>query len=562
MKSYTIGTRGSLLALTQCGQIKRQLEALTGHQFHLKILKTQGDQITNAPLWQLEGKDFFTKELDEALLAKEVDLVVHSYKDLGSIRPPNIELAAITERFFGEDILLVKKSTIKKMREGSLQNFSVGTSSPRRMYNLKKYLGDYLPKSSTQNVLPIEIRMLRGNVNSRLKKMIDGEFDGVVLALPGLERLALEISPRSTNHSSSELIGQIQNDITQLLTDLDFMILPQSQLPSAAAQGALGIECLTSNHELKALLKKLHHQPTADAIGEERTYFKNYGGGCHLPIGIHVKKFEDYYLHFHRGEYQGKEFSLEKMTRTDGEGLILPQFVAPPKMFIGLPQKKLHSILQENRIELPHSGQILGDFLITKQSLPLQFPQTFAEKILYITGKNTFHGLKTLSSTNAIEDKWIFTAGAKTMRELASLGYWVNGTSDGLGDNEYLKFFQSEFLQLLYRSNTNAQNNAYQTLVLSHDRAHSRLGTTLPTYTHIIQELDSSKKIHIEKDFMKYDLYYWTSFTQYSIYSAQFPELKFKKHVSGLGKTFFQLKEQKLDVTPVSSLRSLLKNYY
>ena len=96
MKKYLIGTRGSLLALTQCTQVKNQLEKITGDQFELKVIKTQGDQITDKPLWQLEGKDFFTKELDAALLTGDVDLVVHSYKDLGSDRPEGIKLAAIT----------------------------------------------------------------------------------------------------------------------------------------------------------------------------------------------------------------------------------------------------------------------------------------------------------------------------------------------------------------------------------------------------------------------------------------------------------------------------------
>ena len=111
-KTYRIGTRGSLLALTQCGQIKDQLEALTQDRFELVVIKTQGDLVTNAPLWQLDGKDFFTKELDAALLAGEIDLVVHSYKDLGSERPSEINLAAITKRTFAHDILLIKKSTV------------------------------------------------------------------------------------------------------------------------------------------------------------------------------------------------------------------------------------------------------------------------------------------------------------------------------------------------------------------------------------------------------------------------------------------------------------------
>ena len=143
MAKYIIGTRGSLLALTQCGQIKDELERITGDEFSLKVIKTQGDQIVDKPLWQLEGKDFFTKELDAALLTGDVDMVVHSYKDLGSERPEGIHLAAITKRSFASDILLIKDETISKIKEK--KTFIVGTSSPRRIVNIEKNLGEFLP---------------------------------------------------------------------------------------------------------------------------------------------------------------------------------------------------------------------------------------------------------------------------------------------------------------------------------------------------------------------------------------------------------------------------------
>ena len=117
---YKIGTRGSLLALTQCGQVKDLLEQLTGDTFELVTIKTQGDIIQNAPLWQVDGKDFFTKELDEALLSGAVDLVVHSYKDLGSVRPSGITLAAVTKRVYAHDILLIKNEHIESLGESWL----------------------------------------------------------------------------------------------------------------------------------------------------------------------------------------------------------------------------------------------------------------------------------------------------------------------------------------------------------------------------------------------------------------------------------------------------------
>jgi len=139
-KTWKIGTRGSLLALTQCQQTRELLESRSGEKFELVVIKTQGDQQTDKPLWQLEGKDFFTKELDEALLKNEVDLVVHSYKDLGSERPHGIELAAVVERKYGHDILLIPKKNIEALKAGTIKELIVGTSSPRRITNLENQL--------------------------------------------------------------------------------------------------------------------------------------------------------------------------------------------------------------------------------------------------------------------------------------------------------------------------------------------------------------------------------------------------------------------------------------
>ena len=166
-KPYIIGTRGSLLALTQCLQMKNIMEEKGLGEFKLKIISTQGDENTQAPLWQLEGKDFFTKELDAALLQGEVDLVVHSYKDLGSERPEGIKLATITERKYAHDILFIKNETIEKLKNKELKKFVVGTSSPRRMTNISRFLPDYLPFGSELGI-EVECSPLRGNVKETL----------------------------------------------------------------------------------------------------------------------------------------------------------------------------------------------------------------------------------------------------------------------------------------------------------------------------------------------------------------------------------------------------------
>jgi hydroxymethylbilane synthase len=221
-KHYKIGARGSLLSVTQTKLMQKKLKELTGDEFEIITIKTQGDLNTSVPLWQMDGKDFFTKELDEALLKGEIDLVVHSYKDLGSVRPEGIKLAAVTKRSFAHDILLIKNSTIETLKHKN--TFIVGTSSPRRIVNLEKNLAGFVPASKD---IKIETKMLRGNVNTRIKKLRDNEYDAIVLAMAGLERL-------TTDEASLK-------ELKELLADLNFMILPQSVFPSSASQGALAI---------------------------------------------------------------------------------------------------------------------------------------------------------------------------------------------------------------------------------------------------------------------------------------------------------------------------------
>ena len=173
------------MALTQSRQVKEELERLTGDLFEMQVFKTQGDQQVEKPLWQMEGRDFFTKELDQALTSGAVDLVVHSYKDLSSTRPDKIALAAVGKRHYPQDILLIKKETIKAL--ANKERLMVGTSAPRRTVNIKRYLPAFIPHGDQ---LALEIKTLRGNIDSRIRKLKGDDYDAIVLSLAGLERLA------------------------------------------------------------------------------------------------------------------------------------------------------------------------------------------------------------------------------------------------------------------------------------------------------------------------------------------------------------------------------------
>jgi hydroxymethylbilane synthase len=505
-KKYIIGTRGSLLALTQCGQIKEELERVTGDEFELKVIKTQGDQIVDKPLWQLEGKDFFTKELDAELLEKKIDLVVHSYKDLGSDRPEGIALAAVTKRTYAQDILLIKRDTVAKLSEK--KELIVGTSSPRRIVNIESQLSKYIPNGDN---ITVKTKMLRGNVNTRIGKLVEDQYDAIVLAFPGIERLAI------TQESRIELEG--------LLKDLTFMVLPQSTFPSAASQGALGIECLENRDDNGELLEKLQRVQDKDTVSEvlrERQAFASYGGGCHLAVGINVMKSGDYYLHVHKGMVDDKEISE---IRLEGS---FPNPNAKTKAFIGLPADRLKDepytpcwLLAKDELEISSLPQ--GDVLVSSR-----------------------YGM-----TNAKKAQGaVFTAGTKTWQALAKEGVWINGSCDSLGEAYLENIRKSKTLEIMLGSDRSLS-------ILSHDQSSSPYGVIIPSYRKETLGLTHDQK----EALLACDIFYWTSYSQYEFYTNDYPEIKDAFHCCGLGKTFNSFKEAGINARPFSSLEEF-KNWF
>lgn len=503
MKTYKLGTRGSLLAVTQSTLIKNQLEKLFPIKIELVLIKTQGDQITNKPLWQLEGKDFFTKELDEALLAGEVDFVVHSYKDLGSERPSGIKLAAITERKYAHDILLIKKELVPKL-ENWTSDFVVGTSSPRRIVNVTKNLSRFIPWG-VKNNLKIRCETLRGNVNTRIQKLRDNQYHAITLAFAGLERLALGDGSKK--------------ELSNLLEGLNYFILPQSVFPSAASQGALGIEIASNRDdgdELLSFLSKLSHEKTKEEVSRERKSFKEYGGGCHLAVGIHVKKIlENQFLHIHSGEVGGN--SIEKKWI---ENLDYPK-IKSENLFVGLP------VVREG---------LIGDEFLKK--IPHTLNLNLEKKHVFITSRYCLETLKASSSPLGI-----WAAGTKTAEKIASEGFWVNGTSDSLGTEDLIEFKNSQLLKFFHSTENNW-------IVLTHAESKSDLGEVIGCY----ERSQASVSFEWLEKLKQAEACYWTSYPQYEAYIKEFPFLKNTHHFCGLGKTFQEFNYHKIKVHPVASM--------
>ncbi len=243
MAKLRIGSRGSQLALWQANHISALLRG-QGHEVEIEIIKTTGDKITDVALAQVGTKGMFTKEIEDALAEGRVDVAVHSLKDLPTELPPGFELVAITERVNPRDVLLsVNYNSVRSLPKGA----RVGTSSLRRQAQLKVARPDLV------------IHPLRGNVDTRIRKLEEGEYDAIILAAAGLTRLG-----------KTELMKEILSE--------DFMC-------PAAGQGALGIEIRAGDVETANHLSFLNDADARSATTCERALLNKLGGGCQVPIG-------------------------------------------------------------------------------------------------------------------------------------------------------------------------------------------------------------------------------------------------------------------------------------
>jgi hydroxymethylbilane synthase len=247
-RTIRIATRRSLLALWQAEYVKYELE-LYHPEIHIELLKieSRGDKILDTPLAKIGGKGLFVKELENALLEGRADIAVHSMKDVPMEFPEGLGLPVICVREQPTDAFVSNSyDNLDALPEGAV----VGTSSLRREVQIRERRPD------------LEVRFLRGNVQTRLAKLDAGEYDAIILATAGLLRLKLQ--------------DRIRHEMS-----------PEESLP-AGGQGAVGIECRNDDVELIKLLKPLHHRDTADRVLAERALNRRLEGGCQVPIGCYA----------------------------------------------------------------------------------------------------------------------------------------------------------------------------------------------------------------------------------------------------------------------------------
>ena len=275
-KKIVIGTRSSKLALWQAEYIadclRKQYE---GIEVELEHIMTRGDKILDVPLAKIGGKGLFTKELEVAMIENRIDLAVHSLKDMPTVLPEGLALTTITKRLdCGDALVSPKYQTLENLPKGA----KVGTSSLRR-------------KAQLLNIRPdLDIHNLRGNVNTRLRKLEEENFDAIVLAVAGLKRLGFG------------------DKITQ--------IIPRKYCLPAVGQGALAIETRADDEKIKNMLSFLYDDKTADATIAERAFLAQVEGGCQVPVGVYGEVNEDNTLTVEAviGSLDGKTIIRDKVT--------------------------------------------------------------------------------------------------------------------------------------------------------------------------------------------------------------------------------------------------------
>lgn len=426
-----------------------------------------GDKNLNDPLWKMPEKGVFTEDFYQDLLEQKTDIVVHSWKDLPNENKPRTMIAATLPRADVRDLLLFKKSSLGKLP--GRQTVKIFSSSPRRSYNLIPFLSEHLPYQN-QNVV---FEPVRGNVQTRVRKMLDAaETDGLIVAKAAIDRLLTAEQPE---------FQETRTFLRSALHQCTWMVLPLSQNPAAAAQGALAVECLEGRPELNELLETINDVATFENVQDERKRLAQYGGGCHQKIGVS-----------HLTRSFGKIEFLRGLT-DQGEILNTQSVLSAPR---------------------PENIQVIGsDGLFNKESVTVEIPSQL--NAYFVSHTDAWQ-----TTFRAPEVLW--TAGLKTWRDLAHLGLWVHGSSESLGESE------DPLLAALVPVLNWAK--------LGHEGATQSGGKQfLATYRLVPLKLQNSARLSGEN-------FYWKSASSFRSALENQPDLVEKNHYCGPGNTFEEIR--------------------
>lgn len=410
-KRLRLGTRRSALAWVQSSQVAAALRAAhPGLDVELVGIETRGDRVLDKPLSQIEGKEFFTAELDRALLEGDVDFTVHSLKDLSLERPPQFVLAAVPPRANPRDLALFAPDVPERLQAGHA--LRIGTSSPRRTELLPDFLARALPHATRER---LELVNLRGNVDSRLRRLheprgSERHLDGVVLAMAGLARL----------YADTATERQGRGLLTQLLHGLHLMVLPLTHVPGAPGQGALAVECRADDADTRTLLAALDDPATRRAVDIERQLLDEHGGGCHQRFGAAM-------------QWLPGLGGLLQVAGRDADGNDITQRRFLPEEPLPAPAGEVRA-WDGNAVRAPAAPLLDAAGLastLRHRAVFLAHPRALPE-----------------GGAAALAGRMVWTSGVRGWFALAAQGVWVQGCGEGLGAENLAKLIAEPLLGL------------------------------------------------------------------------------------------------------------------
>jgi len=496
METIKLIGRSSRLSLLQIDIVKQKIEsAFPDMKVEVIERSSKGDTLQDIPLHTVEGSDFFTQDIFDALAMGEADIAVHSLKDMSSEHFFGRNKFAVVDRDDTRDVAIFNNDIEEKISRG--ETIIIGTCSPRREDMATVFLKKALPQLSSE--IKIETRSIRGNVETRLRKLTNGEYDATILAAAGLNRLL----------RSDKDAGPIK----KLLADKKLMLLPLIECVPAPCQGAIVGEAHFSNAKAIAILNKINDENLfADCYAERREAVK-YGAGCIQKFGVTTLATKNgKYLYAAGKDSEGTEFVKWHP---------LPELKINGSLFSSTDVMKGFFDYEWRNVKIDFNTPAV--FIANYKAI-----QNSSVELLQL--KSPPEAEEELNSSNQLGTKKIFASGTKTWFELSKKGYWVTANADALGFEFLLQSFSMPLLNIAIEDIT----------ILTHDAAVERWANkgynAVSNYKLIAKNEES-----IQNSIAAADAIFWTSFSQFAFYrkSAK-PEAK---HLCAGGETAELLKQ-------------------
>ncbi len=491
-----LGKRNSLLAWAQSSWVAREVERLNpGISVELVGIDTRGDNIQDVPLQQVEGKEFFVAELDEALRSGKTDFSVHSMKDLSLERPPELAQVAVPERELPHDVIFFSSQAALRLERG--ETIRIGTSYPRRLENLPSFLERALPRAANGKPANIKWVEIRGNVNTRLHRLHEPPnsattLEGVVLAFAGIQRL------------HNDPAGKIA--LRALLLHVRWMVMPLKECPTAPAQGSLALECRKEDLETIRALSLLNDPKALATSEQERMLLKQWGGGCHQRFGATAIDHPSLgNLLYVRGK------------KSDGTAVCETRWQEPgkPRGKQSWNGKQWRMMGQEEPL-LPTLPSLVG-------------------KMVFLSHWRALHDRLQLGT---LPQSRVWTSGTASWYKLAKKGVWVEGCAEGLG---------FEWMKTVLGRAVLGLGDSKDWHVLTHHSAGRAWKGILPLQNvHATYRLsEGSEPLEAAEELMRADEAYFSSFSQFERLRSS---LRKETGVScGPGRTAEELREAGID---------------